>query len=197
MGTPVSISAAGSFRVLCSLFSSSAIPQTNRAAFRQTPRVFLALGQHFGRSKRSIGAEARYLGAPSFAYRVGPYTINKDASIDGEDLEPIRSFLIRHDYIHQEPAVPQPAEEEQAHAEEPLTPMEKAVASAEETSTPSEETATESITETDVSAPISELTACGRSRSGILSPAVCRFPEVSNLHLPVDGCFPSEQWIDS
>ena len=62
-----------------------------------------------------IGAETKYLGAPSFAYRVGPYTINKDASIDGEDLETIRAFLIRHDYIHQEPAYE--VDEEDANSE--------------------------------------------------------------------------------
>ena len=50
-----------------------------------------------------LGTEARYLGVPSCAYQVGDYTINRDGSIDG-DLEAIRSFLIRHDYIHQDPA---------------------------------------------------------------------------------------------
>ena len=74
-----------------------------------------------------IGAEVKYLAAPTFAYEVGPYTINKDNSIDGGDLEAIKDFLIRHDYIHQEPAVP---------VEEPV----------------------DTITETDVSIPISDLT---------------------------------------
>ena len=74
-----------------------------------------------------IGAEAKYLGVPSCAYQVGPYTINKDNSIDGGDLEAIKTFLIRHDYIHQEPAAPV-------------------------------EESTDTITETDVSIPISELT---------------------------------------
>lgn len=50
-----------------------------------------------------LGTEAAYLGVPTCAYRVGEYTINRDGSIDG-DLEAIRDFLIRHDYIHQEPA---------------------------------------------------------------------------------------------
>ncbi len=75
-----------------------------------------------------IGAEVKYLAAPTFAYEVGPYTINKDNSIDGADLEAIKDFLIRHDYIHQEPAVPV------------------------------EEKTVDTITETDVSIPISELT---------------------------------------
>ena len=77
-----------------------------------------------------IGVETKYLGAPTFAYKIGPYTINKDASIDGEDLETIRAFLIRHDYIHQEPAVSQPAEEDQAHAMIHIRKREPAVISA-------------------------------------------------------------------
>lgn len=85
-----------------------------------------------------IGAEVKYLGAPTMAYQVGPYIINKDASIAGDDLEAIWDFLIRHDYIHQEPArQPEnetPANEQSADSEDELT-------------------------ETNVSIPISELTA--------------------------------------
>lgn len=61
---------------------------------------------------QETGAEVKYLGVPSCAYRVGPYTINKDASIAGDDFEAIRDFLIRHDYIHQEPAIPAEASED-------------------------------------------------------------------------------------
>ena len=50
---------------------------------------------------RLIGEPYRYLGVPSCAYQVGPYTINRDGSIDGEDLEAIRSFLVENDYIHE------------------------------------------------------------------------------------------------
>ena len=39
-----------------------------------------------------LGTEARYLGVPSCAYRVGDYTINKNGFIEG-DLEAIRDFL--------------------------------------------------------------------------------------------------------
>ena len=46
-----------------------------------------------------IGEPVRYLGAPTMAYQVGSYTINRDGSIDGEDLEPIHSFLVENDYI--------------------------------------------------------------------------------------------------
>lgn len=89
-----------------------------------------------------IGAETKYLGAPSFAYRVGPYTINKDASIDGEDLVAIRAFLIRHDYIHQELAH---AVEEDANSEAERL-MEETVNDTEAVNTPEEPE--ESLSET-------------------------------------------------
>ena len=89
-----------------------------------------------------IGAEVEYLRAPSFAYRVGPYTINKDASIDGEDLVAIRAFLIRHDYIHQELAH---AVEEDANSEAERL-MEETVNDTEAVNTPEEPE--ESLSET-------------------------------------------------
>lgn len=36
---------------------------------------------------QDIGEEAKYLGAPGFAYQVGPYTINKQAEIEVDDTE--------------------------------------------------------------------------------------------------------------
>ena len=50
-----------------------------------------------------LGTEARYLGVPSCAYRVGDYTIRKDGTVEG-DLEAIHDFLIRHGLIQDEPA---------------------------------------------------------------------------------------------
>ena len=89
-----------------------------------------------------IGAEVEYLRAHSFAYRVGPYTINKDASIDGEDLVAIRAFLIQHDYIHQELAH---AVEEDANSEAERL-MEETVNDTEAVNTPEEPE--ESLSET-------------------------------------------------
>ena len=40
-----------------------------------------------------IGEPVKYLGAPTMAYQIGPYTINRDGSISGDDFEAIRSFL--------------------------------------------------------------------------------------------------------
>ena len=103
-----------------------------------------------------IGAEVRYLGVPSCAYRVGPYTINRDASIGGDDLEAIRAFLIRHDYIHEEPAaVPVEEENEEENSMEVVPEQEE---------TPAEEAPADSracedaMTETNVSVPVESLT---------------------------------------
>ena len=46
-----------------------------------------------------LGTEARYQGMPSCAYRVGDFTVNRDGSIDGDDFEAIRGFLIREGYV--------------------------------------------------------------------------------------------------
>lgn len=64
-----------------------------------------------------LGTEARYMGMPTCAYRVGPYTVNKDGSIDGEDFEPIRGFLIREGLI-EEAAETAPETEEDPVIEE-------------------------------------------------------------------------------
>ena len=103
-----------------------------------------------------IGAEAKYLGVHSRAYRVGPYIINKDASIAGDDLEAIREFLVRHDYIHQEPAG-QPESETPADEQPADLETESIVDDliADSASADSED----ELTETNVSIPISELTA--------------------------------------
>ena len=53
---------------------------------------------------RLIGEPYRYLGVPSCAYQVGPYTINRDGSISGDDFEAIHSFLVENDYIVLTPA---------------------------------------------------------------------------------------------
>ena len=50
---------------------------------------------------RLIGEPCRYLGVPSCAYQVGPYTINRDGSVSGDDFEAIRGFLVENDYIHE------------------------------------------------------------------------------------------------
>ena len=50
-----------------------------------------------------LGTEARYLGVPTCAYRVGDYIINKNGFIEG-NLEAIRGFLTGHGVAQDEPA---------------------------------------------------------------------------------------------
>ena len=50
-----------------------------------------------------LDTEARYLGVPSCAYRVGDYIINKNGFIEG-NLEAIRGFLTGHGVAQDEPA---------------------------------------------------------------------------------------------
>ena len=103
---------------------------------------------------QEIGAEVNYRGVPTCAYQVGPYTINRDASIAGDDLEAIRDFLIRHDYIHQEPAADpadaEPSPTEGTVEEDESTTAEDSIPAVEESTTPDE---------TNVSVPISDLDA--------------------------------------
>ena len=42
------------------------------------------------------GDPVQYMGVPSCAYQVGPYTILKDGSIEGEELTPIQDFLVEN-----------------------------------------------------------------------------------------------------
>jgi hypothetical protein len=51
-----------------------------------------------------LGTEARYMGVPSCAYRVGDYIINKNGFIEG-NLEAIRDFLTGQGIAQDEPAV--------------------------------------------------------------------------------------------
>lgn len=59
-----------------------------------------------------LGTEARYMGLPSYAYQIGPYTVNRDGSIDGEDFEPIRGFLIREGLIAEDAETAPESEED-------------------------------------------------------------------------------------
>lgn len=59
-----------------------------------------------------LGTEARYMGLPNYAYQVGPYTVNRDGSIDGVDFEPIRGFLIREGLIAEDAETTPESEED-------------------------------------------------------------------------------------
>ena len=49
-----------------------------------------------------LGVRPAYNGMPTRSYTVGPYTIGWDGSIEGEDIAPLRDFLIRNDYAKTE-----------------------------------------------------------------------------------------------
>ena len=50
---------------------------------------------------RLTGETVKYLGMPSCAYSIGPYTIERDGSISGESLDAIHSFLVENGYIEE------------------------------------------------------------------------------------------------
>ena len=50
---------------------------------------------------RLIGEPVKYQGMPSMAYRVGPYTVDKEGNLTGEDFGPIHSFLVENGYIQE------------------------------------------------------------------------------------------------
>ncbi len=113
-----------------------------------------------------IGKPVHYLGVPSCAYQVGPYTINRDGSVSGDDFEAIHSFLVENDYIHETVGVTPEAEREtEQEAEAPCSAADsgtdavKVIAEALE-NVPSIDSVTETtgISQTYVSIPIQEFT---------------------------------------
>ena len=50
----------------------------------------------------NLGVSPIYNGMPTRSYTVGPYTIDFDGSIVGEDITPLRDFLIEHNYAKAE-----------------------------------------------------------------------------------------------
>lgn len=83
-----------------------------------------------------LGTDAVYLGPPSFAYRVGTITIERDGKLVGEDLEPLKPFLVDEGFLDEdedffasyEQAETEPTtlqgQEEPEHIEEPTTDSE-------------------------------------------------------------------------
>ena len=99
-----------------------------------------------------LGAECRYMGTPTYAYRVGNLTIERDGAVTGEHLEllAVTGWLLEHGYITELiPMVEQSAAEniEEQHAEKTTPDLEAA--------------ADESITHTCVFLPLSSFTPTG------------------------------------
>ena len=72
-----------------------------------------------------LGVRSVYNGMPTRSYTVGPYTIDWDGSIVGEDITPLRDFLISNDYAKAEDFETQ-AENREAEAEEQTGDSEEA-----------------------------------------------------------------------
>ena len=71
-----------------------------------------------------LGVRSVYNGMPSRSYKVGPYTIEGDGSIVGDDITPLRDFLIENGYAK--------AEDFEAQAETPEVNAENAIGEVEE-----------------------------------------------------------------
>ena len=106
---------------------------------------------------RLIGEPYRYLGVPSCAYQVGPYTINRDGSISGDDFEAIHSFLVENDYIHETVGV-SPDAEQPAPTDSEADPVSADDESQDTTSADDAAPTDYEFTETYVSIPIRDYT---------------------------------------
>ena len=78
-----------------------------------------------------LGTASTYLRAPTYAYKIGDFTVDRDGNIIGEDFEVLRDFLERNGYELPDRGVPaeaqpddEPNEEAPADSEaEPITSM--------------------------------------------------------------------------
>jgi hypothetical protein len=78
-----------------------------------------------------LGTASTYLRAPTYAYQIGDFTVDRDGNIIGEDFEALRDFLERNGYELPDQGVPaeaqpdgEPTEEAPADSEaEPITQM--------------------------------------------------------------------------
>lgn len=78
-----------------------------------------------------LGIASTYLRAPTYAYQIGDFTVDRDGNIIGEDFEALRDFLERNGYELPDQGAPaeaqpdgEPTEEAPADSEaEPITQM--------------------------------------------------------------------------
>ena len=78
-----------------------------------------------------LGTASTYMRAPTYAYQIGDFTVDRDGNIIGEDFEALRDFLARNGYELPDQEVPakaqpddEPDEEAPADSEaEPITSM--------------------------------------------------------------------------
>ena len=109
-----------------------------------------------------LGTPAVYLRAPTYAYQIGEYTVDRDGSIIGDDFGALRDFLLRNSYITGENADQETtAEEENAGA--PALETQAPADSPETDSIPPEEAPTDSeardpVTSMEISIPARGIT---------------------------------------
>ena len=69
---------------------------------------------------KELGTAATYLRAPTYAFQIGDFTVDRDGNISGEDFTALQDFLTRNGYEIPDldtPAEEQPAEEMPADSE--------------------------------------------------------------------------------
>ncbi len=53
----------------------------------------------------ALDVPVHYLGTPGYGYQVGPYTLDRNGAIHGEDLTPLRDFLLHAGFITEDTAL--------------------------------------------------------------------------------------------
>ena len=77
---------------------------------------------------------AHYLGTPTYAYQVGAYTIDRNGVLHGDDLEPLREFLLGNGYITEDTTVTDTAAQPDSEATGEDTPTQPAEVAADDDS---------------------------------------------------------------
>ena len=101
-----------------------------------------------------LHTEARYLRAPTYAYEVGDFTVDRDGNIIGEDFTPLMGFLLRNGYITEDALATQ-AEDAEAATEDAEAPVEQPAG--EPVGEPAADTTEGADSDTDSEAPASML----------------------------------------
>ena len=123
---------------------------------------------------------AIYLRAPTYAFRIGGITVNRDASVSGErdEMMPVARFLMDNGYISEMPAELDESRansEAVAEVENEPTEEEAAVVDAELDNATADEQPADSETDTNSSIPMADVT---------------ELPDRITVSLPLTGCTP-------
>ena len=51
-----------------------------------------------------LGTTATYLRAPTYAYQIGDYIVDRSGNIQGDDFGALHAFLLRNGYVSEDPA---------------------------------------------------------------------------------------------